>query len=663
VLKKEQSRIAKTYPVLLLTVVEKLSRVEDVPSAQKLLDVGCRALFAPTSTPEQVYLHETALTAYYGMLAEVQTTKGGIAERVCHFGGTHDAEEERRAELKVADAVEKYLIIKQVAAKLRNLRDAMSVETPVRLECQASAQIIRSELQPIINAHNNLKDRYLKIRGEIMKGTEDAEGVGMDPDQALMRKAAEGVRAALAKCKGNVEMQQLGVAVNHDLNGPEFQRAILVAMVITMGARSRDLKHALASTVEAMGSATYRPKGDGGRYGNRSSQGRGDVSTANKKAWKSADAARSKYEIAREALVASVENLQDPRLRKPAPTVADLIKEHPDSLAELYDDSTMGLSRANSFERAAMRDFNKLRSMQLGSRTLCESHVNQAHAYAQKANRNVELAKLAIKGKLDGTRGDDGILRGPSDSAFEELHFAMRGKPTDGVPKVLSVAALEGLAAMQFQEAECNLTRAISALGCAKPAIDWHYSTVAPAINPACIADPLDHRDARQEILDVLKIVTAEVMELAAVLPSSAGNAVGCADLIGVWSAAADFPQLHEGVSADDLASDEIGGRYGEGAHVDAVGGMVDNSASGGVFSADEVSDGGVVDGDNGGSAVQCEVPDPTNDLRAARAARIARAAKLRDETAMINFEEVLFHTISDPDDSSEDDDLQPAFN
>jgi hypothetical protein len=603
-LKREQCRIAKEYPALLRSVVENLSKVRGVPSAQKLLEVGCRPLFAPATTPADVALQNQALTAYYGMLAEVQTTIGGVAERVSHFGGTQDTEEERKAELKVADAVEKYLIVKQVAAKISNLQDAMSVETPTNQACQASAEIIKDHLQPIIDAHDNLQDRYKRIRDEIMVGAEVAEDGGTDPELALMRRAADGVRKALAKCKGDVDMQQLRIAVNEDLNGPEFQRAIMVAMVKMMGARSRDLKQAVASAVEAIGSSTYRTKGDGGQYGNRSSQGRLKVSTANKKAWKGADAARSKYEIAREALAASIENLDDPRLVKAAPTIADLIYNHPDSLAELYDETTACLSRVDSLERVAMREYNKLRSMQVGSRTLCESHINQAHAYARLAENNIALAKLALQGEGASTQGDDGIHRGPSERAFEELYIAMRGKPTDGVPKVLAASALQGLAAMQFQEAECNLARAHAALACAKPTIDWHYSCVAPPINPACIADPSDHRDARQDILRVLELVTAEVTELMAVLPFSAENAVACADLTGAGTLAAGLVQAPEGMDVDDDASDG-----------DAVGVVVDNSASGGVIGADDVAGGGAVDGENGGSTVECTISKPTRDL------------------------------------------------
>jgi hypothetical protein len=455
------------------------------------------------------------------------------------------------------------------------------------------------------------------------------------------------VRVALAKCTGDDGMQQLNLAVSTaDLHGPEFRRAILVAMVKTMGARARDLKHAVARAVEAIGSASYRRKGDGGKYGNRSSR-RPEVSKANKKAWKVADAARSKYEIAREALIASGPDLDDLRLQKPAAAIGELVRNHPDSLEELYDEGIARMSSVDSFERAAMREFNKLRSMQLGSRTLCESHVNQAHAYAMLANNNIKLAKGALRSKELSTPGDGGIRRGPSEAAFAELHTAMRGKPTDGVPKMLTVAALEGCAAMQFQEAECNLARAHAALACARPTILWHYSTVAPAINPACSADPLDHRDARAEILNVLDIVAAEVAELMVLMPYAALNAVACTDLLGAWPEA--------GLSADELVSDGIDEYYGEGVDINAVGGVVDNSASADVLGAGGAVDGGAADGDNGGATVECEVPQPTSEDKENDDNR--RAAE-------IDFDEMVLQSTpcssdDDDDESSGDEDLQ----
>jgi hypothetical protein len=729
-LKKEQKRISKEYPALLRSVVYKLSKVDDVPSARVLRELGGRALFIPAVTPEQVSRRDSALSAYYGMLSEVQTTVGGIADRVSCLGSTLDTEDQRKAELKVADAVEKYLIVKQVAAKLTNLRDAMSVDTPANDACRASAEVIKAELQPIIDAHDNLKSRYLKIQSEIMTSTEIAEGIGVDPEQALTRKAVDGVRAALAKCKGDDGMQQLNLAVSADLHGPEFQSAILVAMVKTMGARARDLKHAVARGVEAIGSASYRRKGDGGKYGNRSSR-RPEVSKANKKAWKVADAARSKYELAREALLASVQGLDDPRLHKPAPAIGELVRNHPDSLEELYDEGIARMSSTDSFERVAMREFNKLRSMQLGSRTLCESHVNQAHAYAMLANNNIVLAKGALRSKVLSTEGDDGICRGPSEAAFAELHIAMRGKPTDGVPKMLTEAALEGCAAMQFQEAERNLARAHAALACAKPTILWHYSTVAPGINPACSADPLDHRDARAEILNVLGIVAAEVAELMVLMPYAALNAVACADLLaegsaaadmeldheGLFeddllgneidehdgegvdanavgggfddsatadvlgaggavgggadllaegSAAADMQQDHEDLSEDDLLGDEIDEHYGEGVDANAVGGGFDNSATADVLGAGGAVGGGAADGNIGGATVECDVPQPIHDDKAndgdRRAANRAGRAALRAATSKVDFDELLFQSAPDSDESSGDEDLQPAF-
>jgi phosphoglucomutase len=281
VLAKEQNDIDTKYLRMLHSVVERLASVVDVPSAKRLQRIGCRALFVAMAGVDEERQRQ-ALSAYFGMLEEVNR---GIAGRVSRLGGNLDTEADREAELKVADAIERYLIVKQVVGKLRSLGEAVTISTPADTTTTlAAAEIIKAELEPIVKAHNALKKRYQQIEKLIAKGIVVTPSSGACPDEVLLFNVANRVRAALSECSDPQLKQAAQAAANSDLSGAAFQKAIEVAMVKTMGARAQDLKIAVVSAVRALDSSSFRRRGDGGRVGNRASR-KLDASKSNRKAW------------------------------------------------------------------------------------------------------------------------------------------------------------------------------------------------------------------------------------------------------------------------------------------------------------------------------------------------------------------------------------------
>jgi hypothetical protein len=259
----------------------------------------------------------------------------------------------------------------------------------------------------------------------------------------------------------------------------------------------------------------------------------------------------------------------------PAPTAKVLVDDHPQSLETLYDDSFDGMDLDAEYERVTMREFNKLRSMQVGSKTLCEAHVNHAHAYARLADTNIKLALLARDGAHQAAFGD-GV--GPAGPALCELFAAMRGKPTDSVPRTLPACALNGLAAMQIEEAERNICRAQVAAAHAQPTIDWHYTSIAPAINPACQDDPTDSRDARRDIMEILTKVNTEIENvLKGIRGAATGEPMHVAllnDLKGAESLAAELANDDDTDDTVDgiIDGEGSGASGGENATADATG-------------------------------------------------------------------------------------------
>jgi hypothetical protein len=576
VLAKEQNDIDTKYLQMLHSVVERLATVIDVPSAKRLKRVGCRALFAADAMAGVGEdRHRQALSAYFEMLEEVNR---GIAGRVSRLGGNLDSEADRQAELKVADAIERYLIVKQVVGKLRSLGEAVTISTPADTTTKlAAAEIIKAELEPIVKAHDALKKRYERIEKLITKGIVVTASSGACPDDVLLFNVANRVRAALSECSNPKLQQAAQAAANSDLSGTAFQTAIEVAMVKTMGARAQDLKIAVVSAVRALDSSSFRKRGDGGRVGNRASR-KLDAGKSNRKAWKCAAIARDKYELARLALVETLGETVDARLKVPAPTAKVLVDDHPQSLETLYDERLDCLEVDAEFERVTMREFNKLRSMQLGSKTLCEAHVNHAHAYARLADTNLKLALLARDGAYQAVIDREGVSHGQAGPALRELFAAMRGKPTDNVPRTLPACALNGLAAIQIEEAERNICRAQVAAARAQPTIEWHYTHIAPGVNPACQDDPNNNQDARRDIMGILAKVNTEIEN---VLKCISGAATGepmhatlVDDLKGAASLAAELANDDDDDDTVDGIIDGEGGgaNGGENVTADATG-------------------------------------------------------------------------------------------